>query len=124
MFSRGRRVFNYAFLVVWLADAAWRWLSPASHETRTTGVSAAIHGFLFFWVRERRRCFRRRMDAGHRHHRSRHSESCVVNEARADAPAPGMCRFYYGWIVLGVAALAMVGTLPGRTQGLGPSPNR
>jgi len=28
-------------------------------------------------------------------------------------------RFYYGWIVLGVAALAMVGTLPGRTQGLG-----
>ena len=26
---------------------------------------------------------------------------------------------YYGWIVLGVAALGMVGTLPGRTQGLG-----
>jgi rhodanese-related sulfurtransferase/sugar phosphate permease len=28
-------------------------------------------------------------------------------------------RFYYGWVVLGVAALAMVGTLPGRSQGLG-----
>jgi MFS family permease len=28
-------------------------------------------------------------------------------------------RAYYGWTVLGVAALAMVGTLPGRTQGLG-----
>jgi len=28
-------------------------------------------------------------------------------------------RVYYGWVVLGVAALAMVGTLPGRTQGLG-----
>ena len=28
-------------------------------------------------------------------------------------------NFYYGWVVLGVAALAMVGTLPGRTQGLG-----
>jgi MFS family permease len=27
--------------------------------------------------------------------------------------------FYYGWIVVGLAALAMVGTLPGRTQGLG-----
>lgn len=27
--------------------------------------------------------------------------------------------FYYGWVVLGVAALAMVATLPGRTQGLG-----
>jgi MFS family permease len=28
-------------------------------------------------------------------------------------------KLYYGWIVLGVAALAMIGTLPGRTQGLG-----
>jgi MFS family permease len=27
--------------------------------------------------------------------------------------------FYYGWVIMGVAALAMVGTLPGRTQGLG-----
>ena len=26
---------------------------------------------------------------------------------------------YYGWYVLFVAAAAMVGTLPGRTQGLG-----
>ena len=26
---------------------------------------------------------------------------------------------YYGWVILGVAALGMVGTLPGRTQGLG-----
>jgi MFS family permease len=28
-------------------------------------------------------------------------------------------RFYYGWVVLFAAAAAMVGTLPGRTQGLG-----
>jgi MFS family permease len=28
-------------------------------------------------------------------------------------------NLYYGWAVVGVAALAMVGTLPGRTQGLG-----
>ncbi len=35
-------------------------------------------------------------------------------------PAPrGLARVYYGWIVLGVAAAAMVGTLPARTQGLG-----
>ena len=27
--------------------------------------------------------------------------------------------FYYGWVMMGLAALAMVGTLPGRTQGLG-----
>ena len=34
---------------------------------------------------------------------------------------PGAFRwpFYYGWVTLGMAALAMVGTLPGRTQGLG-----
>ena len=30
-----------------------------------------------------------------------------------------MRSFYYGWVVLAVAAAAMVGTLPGRTQGLG-----
>lgn len=33
--------------------------------------------------------------------------------------APSRSRFFYGWHVLAVAALAMVGTLPGRTQGLG-----
>ena len=43
--------------------------------------------------------------------------------ARADvqvdrAPRIGE-RFYYGWVVLGVSTLAMIGTLPGRTQGLG-----
>ena len=27
--------------------------------------------------------------------------------------------FYYGWVIVALAALAMVGTLPGRTQGLG-----
>jgi MFS family permease len=31
----------------------------------------------------------------------------------------GVRNAYYGWYVLTVAALAMVGTLPGRTQGLG-----
>lgn len=36
-------------------------------------------------------------------------------------PAFGLARLpvYYGWVNLTVAALAMVGTLPGRTQGLG-----
>ena len=32
---------------------------------------------------------------------------------------PAGWNLYYGWVVVGVAALAMVGTLPGRTQGLG-----
>ena len=45
----------------------------------------------------------------------------MVNEAvRTESPgALTARRFFYGWVVLGVAALAMVGTLPGRTQGLG-----
>jgi MFS family permease len=36
-----------------------------------------------------------------------------------DLESPRAPRLYYGWIVLLVAAAAMVGTLPGRTQGLG-----
>jgi MFS family permease len=35
------------------------------------------------------------------------------------SPAFTPARMYYGWINLAIAALAMVGTLPGRTQGLG-----
>src|ERR1700737_4713787 len=31
----------------------------------------------------------------------------------------GRRRFYYGWHIVALAAGAMVGTLPGRTQGLG-----
>src|SRR2546425_2004517 len=53
---------------------------------------------------------------------SRHEalREVLVTDASVSAlPAPRAGRFYYGWIVLGVAALAMVGTLPGRTQGLG-----
>jgi MFS family permease len=42
----------------------------------------------------------------------------VVDGSARALPAPG-ARLYYGWVVLGVAAVAMVGTLPGRTQGLG-----
>jgi MFS family permease len=44
-----------------------------------------------------------------------------VTQAGVDvhrAPRVGE-RFYYGWVVLGVSTLAMIGTLPGRTQGLG-----
>src|SRR5918998_3891803 len=32
---------------------------------------------------------------------------------------PVALPFYYGWVHVFIAALAMVGTLPGRTQGLG-----
>jgi MFS family permease len=35
------------------------------------------------------------------------------------ASLPGRTPFYYGWVNVCIAALAMVATLPGRTQGLG-----
>jgi MFS family permease len=34
-------------------------------------------------------------------------------------PAGRSRRLFHGWVIVGMAALAMVGTLPGRTQGLG-----
>ena len=40
-------------------------------------------------------------------------------QAAADRPMVARLPFYYGWVNLLIAALAMVGTLPGRTQGLG-----
>lgn len=46
-----------------------------------------------------------------------------MNVAKAELVRPPMLLarlpIYYGWVNLTVAALAMVGTLPGRTQGLG-----
>jgi MFS family permease len=43
----------------------------------------------------------------------------MVDAGARSWPAPRASRAYYGWTVLGLASLAMVGTLPGRTQGLG-----
>lgn len=40
-------------------------------------------------------------------------------EMRRPMAGPLALPFYYGWVNVFVAALAMVGTLPGRTQGLG-----
>ena len=40
-------------------------------------------------------------------------------QAAADRPMVARLPFYYGWVNLLIAAFAMVGTLPGRTQGLG-----
>ncbi len=46
-----------------------------------------------------------------------------MNSLRAEMHRPTIgpfaLPFYYGWVNLAVAALAMVGTLPGRTHGLG-----
>src|SRR5687767_15217313 len=46
----------------------------------------------------------------------------MTNQATALPKLPGMLSrapFYYGWVMMCLAAFAMVGTLPGRTQGLG-----
>jgi len=43
----------------------------------------------------------------------------VVDVGTGAMPRAGARPFFYGWVNLGLAALAMVGTLPGRTQGLG-----
>jgi MFS family permease len=47
----------------------------------------------------------------------------LMTELATTTPkTPGMIQrspFYYGWVNMMVAAVAMVGTLPGRTQGLG-----
>ena len=45
----------------------------------------------------------------------------MTNHHATTLPSPGLWprTFYYGWVTVTVAALAMVGTLPGRTQGLG-----
>lgn len=46
----GGMYFNYVFTVLWVADAAWWWASPVSHEKRERAVTYALHGFmLFMW---------------------------------------------------------------------------
>jgi MFS family permease len=42
-----------------------------------------------------------------------------LDSLSVEARGPLRLPFYYGWVNVAVAALAMVGTLPGRTQGLG-----
>jgi hypothetical protein len=41
---------NYAFLLVWLGDAAWWWTSPLTHAMRAPALSWAIRGFLLFII--------------------------------------------------------------------------
>ena len=42
--------FNHAFMVVWLIDAAWQWISPQTWRTRPLAITALIHGYLAFIV--------------------------------------------------------------------------
>jgi hypothetical protein len=39
---------NYVFTAVWVADAAWWWISALSHCRRPKWLTCAIHGFMGF----------------------------------------------------------------------------
>lgn len=42
---------NYAFLALWIADAAWWWLAPASYAARRRALSLAVSAtFLFMFL--------------------------------------------------------------------------
>ena len=42
--------FNYLFVAVWLADAAWWWIAPTPYERRHQWLSSMVHGYLLFIV--------------------------------------------------------------------------
>jgi hypothetical protein len=48
---RGSIYVNYLFLALWLADAAWWWIAPASHAARPLRVETArLALFIFMFV--------------------------------------------------------------------------
>jgi hypothetical protein len=44
----GGLYFNYAFTLIWIVDAVWWWVHPASYEARPRWVNAAVYGFFVF----------------------------------------------------------------------------
>jgi hypothetical protein len=40
--------FSYLFLMVWLGDVLWSWVSPASYARRPRWIALGIHGYLLF----------------------------------------------------------------------------
>lgn len=41
---------NYAFVLVWLADAAWWWLNARAYETRSRRIDKALFAFFLFMM--------------------------------------------------------------------------
>jgi hypothetical protein len=41
---------NYLFLIVWLGDAAWWWIAPASYRDRPLALGLVVRGFIFFII--------------------------------------------------------------------------
>ena len=46
----GGLYFNHLFTAVWLGDALWWWLRPASYQARGFGTRLVLRGFLAFMV--------------------------------------------------------------------------
>lgn len=44
----GGLFFNYAFLLVWMADVMWWWIAERSYDERPRTIDFLIRGFLFF----------------------------------------------------------------------------
>jgi hypothetical protein len=40
--------FNYAFLAIWAADAAWWWVRPAGFAARPAALDRAVRGYVAF----------------------------------------------------------------------------
>ena len=129
---------NYAFVALWVADAGWWWLSPATFRSRPVALDRAVRVFILFIFANGAVVFPHGpvrvlgvlvmialVAAWYRHRLGAPVpgvETMTSAAATESLPRPfGLSRWplYYGWVNLGVAAAAMVGTLPGRTQGLG-----
>jgi hypothetical protein len=39
---------NYAFTLLWLADAAWWWLGPKKYAARSRVLNLELHAFMLF----------------------------------------------------------------------------
>jgi hypothetical protein len=41
---------SHLFTLLWTADVAWWWLSPASHAIRPAWITRGLHGFMAFII--------------------------------------------------------------------------
>ncbi len=40
--------FSYLFMLLWILDVAWYWMSPRTYESRPRWMQLALHCYLFF----------------------------------------------------------------------------
>jgi hypothetical protein len=42
--------FNYAFVLLWIVDSLWWWMSPQQYQARPPWITALFHGFFLFMI--------------------------------------------------------------------------